>query len=172
MIGTVLIFTYMCICVYIYIYIYIYRAVSEEFHTGRGDSQSPRPVSFSRLLRHAENTLALFFCYARHHRALLCLTPQGYPPNWGKWPRYIEYIYIYIYIYMYIYVYSYLNFYISLYLHLYQRTFTCKGCQIMIAPPLPTCQANTVIARSVMVTLSESTSNSSSLQVSTCVLLC
>ena len=28
-----------------------------------GDSQSPRPVPFSRLLRHAENTLALFLWY-------------------------------------------------------------------------------------------------------------
>ena len=34
-----------------------------------GDSQSPRPVSFGRLLRHAENTLVLFF--------VICPTPQG-----------------------------------------------------------------------------------------------
>ena len=47
----------------------LFRAVSEEFYTGGGDSQSPRPVSFSRLLQHAENTLTLFFCYVRHHRA-------------------------------------------------------------------------------------------------------
>ena len=37
-----------------------FRAVSEEFHTGGGNFQSPRPVPFSRLLRHTENTLALF----------------------------------------------------------------------------------------------------------------
>ena len=43
-----------------------------------------------------------------------------------------------------------------------------KGCQIMIA----LCRANTVITKSVMVISSKSTSNSSSLQVSTCVLLC
>ena len=34
------------------------------------------PVPFSRLLRHAENTLALFFSYARHHS--------------GKRPRYVD----------------------------------------------------------------------------------
>ena len=39
-----------------------------KFYRG-GDSQSPRPVSFSRLLRHAENTLVLFF--------VICPTPQG-----------------------------------------------------------------------------------------------
>ena len=46
-----------------------FRAVSEEFYTRGGDSQSPRSVPFSCLLRHAENTLVLFFC--------LCPTPQG-----------------------------------------------------------------------------------------------
>ena len=44
---------------------YVNNAVSEEFYTGGGDSQSPRPVPFSRLLRQVENTLALFFCYAQ-----------------------------------------------------------------------------------------------------------
>ena len=39
-----------------------------KFYRG-GDSQSPRPVYFSRLLQHAENTLVLFF--------VICPTPQG-----------------------------------------------------------------------------------------------
>ena len=54
-----------------------------KFYRG-GDSQSPRPVSFSRLLWHAENTLVLFF--------VICPTPEG--------------LYIHIYIYIYIYIYT------------------------------------------------------------------
>ena len=35
---------------------------------GEGFPQSPRPIPFSRLLRHADNTLALFiWCYGHHH---------------------------------------------------------------------------------------------------------
>ena len=37
-----------------------FRAVSEEFYTCGRDSWSPRAVPFSRLLRHAKNTVALF----------------------------------------------------------------------------------------------------------------
>ena len=37
----------------------------------RGYTQSPRPVPFSRLIRHADNTLVLFFLHARNHRAVL-----------------------------------------------------------------------------------------------------
>ena len=41
----------------------LFRAVSEEIQYIGGDSQSPRPIPFSHLLQHAENTLVLFFCY-------------------------------------------------------------------------------------------------------------
>ena len=44
-----------------------------KFYRG-GDSQSPRPVSFSRLLRHAENTLVLFF--------VICPTPYKRRKLW------------------------------------------------------------------------------------------
>ena len=63
-------------------------SVSEEFYTGGGDSQSPRPVPFSLLLRHAENTLALFFLLFLLGCCFFCVV--GYPPNWGKRPRYID----------------------------------------------------------------------------------
>ena len=47
---------------------------SEENSYRERDFHSPHPVSFSRLLRHAENTVALFF--------VIC--PSGTPPKLGE----------------------------------------------------------------------------------------
>ena len=58
----------------IYIYIYICVCRLRNFKWGVG----PSPLAPS-LLRHTENTLALF---------LWCYCPL--PPNWGKRPRYID----------------------------------------------------------------------------------